>query len=308
MEERDVDVVLDQARRLWAQLFGNHRKRGVEAGKFARRDKNCKRGARARGLPTELQWLKRRRATVRAGVAAAVAGPSVADPEAAWGETHEKELGLQSARQFNKKLRALESGVLLAEEIDDELVDQLLEFQAKRADGVLKRQRQHQLRNMRPSAHVTRVTAGDLVFVDPGVGATPALVSRMQDLGLNHTLERRSAGVIVVNDVGALGQRNSWCLALGGGVAATQEYIMSGFTTGNAVLFMGALDIARNIHVTCDFRAAHPVLSGIVDFKVPGSKWRELDRAALLLKVAGGGRLVPEQKRRVADGQRAAKS
>ena len=76
---------------------------------------------------------------------------------------------------------------------------------------------------------------------------------------------------------------------MGGGIAATQAYIMSGFTTGNAVLFMGALDIARNIHVTCDFRAAHPVLSGIVDFKVPGSKWRELDRAALLLKVAGGG-------------------
>ena len=118
MDERDVDVVLERARTLWADMFGDSRK----TFKFARRDKNSKRAVIQQGLPSETQWLKRRRADVRAKVATAVAEPIVVEDDNAWTELHVKEAKLQSARQLGKKLNALERGNLLPDEIDDELI------------------------------------------------------------------------------------------------------------------------------------------------------------------------------------------
>ena len=64
--------------------------------------------------------------------------------------------------------------------------------------------------------------------------STPALLAQVRA-----TEERESAYAFVVKDVAALGQRISWCLALGGGTACTVDYILSGMEQGNAILLPG---------------------------------------------------------------------
>ena len=141
---------------------------------------------------------------------------------------------------------------------------------------------------MRARAHVSRIAARHVVFIDLALTEPGELMPRMLELGLTRTMVRTEANVFVVDDVSALGQRARWCLAVGGGVAATKEYIMSGVKTGNALSFKSAAGSARFIHITDAFRAAHPVLAGIVDSKMPGSKWRAVDRDSLLERVARG--------------------
>ena len=112
---------------------------------------------------------------------------------------------------------------------------------------------------------------------------------------MRQTPDRLAASVYVVADVNNLGQRTAWCLAVGGRVAITPEYLYTLGEAGPCLAFCPATHSKRRVWISPAFAAAHPTLTLIIRIKAmhPMTKWTFSESRALILdlgrrRAAGG--------------------
>eukprot|EP00969_Alexandrium_andersonii_P360372 15455195-Alexandrium_andersonii.AAC.1 len=256
-----------RARRAWAKLYGHARARG----KFCRSDKGRPNPRRAglAGKKTETSFLKRRRVSVDAGVRAAKVVRKTA-PEPYWTDTHTKELDFQQKKYAKNKVTAYKDGVLLASEITEDLRHQNTLEEMNEARRYLERDKQHSDRNLKRVEHTPLVFQGKSVYVDPNTTALSnngSLTRAINKVGGKTTTNRENANVFVVDCVASPGLKNQWCLALGGGIACTEEYVVSEMKRGVALAFKSALATKRSYCITEDFAEMHPAITAIVAVK-----------------------------------------
>ena len=281
--DADKDAFIQTARSMWAELFGHARCRP----KFRRRDRkqsNPRRGS----TRSETQWIKKRRQSVQAGTES---GKVVkrACPDTHWAEGHNKELRFQKQKQMVNAVQAFKDGLLLPSEITEDMPISALASDIHAAKKHTERTKKHAKQNLQRAIHTPHVMRGTCVFVEPAL-AVEDLMRKIVAVGARSTTHRTDANVFIVTDVTNLGQRSSWCLALGGGFACTPAYVTEGPTKGVALAFKPAVKTRRLFCMSDAFIAAHPVLSNIVAAKAsqrPLSTWKPLTEDEICARVVG---------------------
>lgn len=130
------DAICRQAQELYAECSGRCSRKHV----VPRIDKGHKRptkDAMSGPKSSEVNWLKRRRASISESLAAAAAGGSGSaadlDDLPGWFESHNRELAFQKSKQKKRKIEAFLDQALLPKEIDEELQAEAVARQAKDA-------------------------------------------------------------------------------------------------------------------------------------------------------------------------------
>ncbi len=274
--EEDTVVVAAQA--VWRANYGSARQRSGTS----RLDTGVPKNLPPAG-ETEIAWLRQRRDAVAVGSAAAAAarppraGPDDEDEEAEdvhWSAGHEQERAFQREKAFKKRMRSLEEGTALPEEVE--------EFRVLWQEEQEKR---------RKTDHTRLVGKDRLARLDEGRGCTiedlqnkaifvedecknDELMDRLKQYGASLSQTRVGATVYVVRDPSLPGNRVKLCACLKGGFVMTPA-----LHQGAVVKFESALQTKRNVYFSAGFCFHHPTLVRIIDeicSSIPTCAWKKI--------------------------------
>ena len=260
---QEQESIHREAALVWASNFGRHR----TADRKPRIDIGTKRGPRKR---TETAFLQERRPHVLAAAKSWTSSKPIEVGE----EWAEKEKQFQGDKKQRRKIIAGTEGQLLPGEkkaIEKELAD----FEKRDGNDDRRRLREHQQRLRELQIAKPQVSfEGQTVFASVPASEIDAKV--FESLGMKLTKKRSDAQVFVMPDISKIGQRDNWCLAIGGGRAVTIEYLKSRGASGSMLSFKPAisqkvLKVWASVDFVEKFRELFELLTEIVGR--PGSKW-----------------------------------
>lgn len=280
----DKDRFLHLARRAWSKLYGNAR----PPLKFRRRDlgrANPKKAGKRR-CKSEASWIQSRRAEVKSGTDSAKVVKRTSG-DAFWSEKHEKEADFQKKKLRANEIAAFGSNQLLPDEIEDGMAEEKEASDLREARRHLDREKdqaKHSLQRV-PHAPSEALLRGKTVFVDSSCSERAEVLAKLSTAGLARiTSVRTEADLFVVPSVASPGVLNQWALALGGHMACTPQYIISGMSSGVALSFKPALASVRKFCMTEHFVEQDGPIAAVIALKVTArnSKWKPLTEDQIL--------------------------
>ncbi len=275
----DKDKFIQKARAVWSSKFGNARSRGKYPSRLMGRTAKLKQNT----AKTETAWLKRRRMDVHVGTRQQRVVRQVASVDEHWTAGHEKEVAFQKQKQDIAKVQAFADGALLDHEITADLAGKKQARDEKMAELYVERHRDHQKHALQRRVHTPNLmTSPKNFYVHDGV-STPALLKKIRVDRHFVTTDKAQADIFVVEDVVTPGEETSWFLSLSGGIACTQEYLMSNGKKGLALKYLRAMRTKRFFCMTDKFAASHPgataAITGLMGKR--WSNWKPLTAAEM---------------------------
>lgn len=261
-KEDEEALVVERARRAWAQLHGMPR-RGPRQ---RRSDFGCRRkDAGVDGKKkNERQWLRHRATSVgeavqRQVLRASSQSPTSADMSsvdaglaAAWGQTHQKEATFQRNKRLNIKAEWYKAGALLPEEIDNEvMVEAARQEQCRRA-----RDQKAARARMRVEAAGSKASLAEALatmqpralFVDETLPLPQPTLDKLASAGLTVTSCRARSGGLVATDPCHPGRRTLWtAICTGYPIIGRDGLGILSPTTGSMRSFVRAFNVQRQI-------------------------------------------------------------
>lgn len=200
-----------------------------------------------------------------------------------WSECHEKEHKKQLEKYNKRKLEALQDGMLLKEEVTQEMLRKAEKERAanRQHDRTLKKQWLQKAGRVRKGEPLP-LRAGMLAWIDPGLGAerVAGAAAVLTTHGLQLSEDRLSVriGLFIVENPGRPGDRVKWVAATVGATVASYQGLMDENRQGPYITYQTACLRAMHIWMTESFSAKHPVLSGVIAsaINLEQSKWRLL--------------------------------
>jgi hypothetical protein len=201
---------------------------------------------------------------------------TIKQSKAGWTDGHRKEASFLSQKEMSTFVDAILEGVLEIGDLDEATCEVLLQEVQRRMETERRRRKkvlafQDSFRQpSKPDRH------GAGVFVNPSVDAdSRALDAAIAKLDMKRVLDRTQADIFVEASAADAGQRSTWACILRGGFVCTPEFILSGMERGCGVAYKAGIKSRRCVHMTQDFRAAHPVVCNTIE-SISGqrcSKW-----------------------------------
>lgn len=194
-----------------------------------------------------------------------------------WTVAHAGEIAFQKSKRLARFLEAGCEGRLLEKELTPKMrraLELYKIYQQKVADEYQVRKNKERREQAPP---IAPLLDGKRAYVDTGVGIdnNKRELAKLRTAGMTRTLCREDAEVFVVHDVVHMGQRNTWCLALGGGIACDLEYMASAGSKGRCLTYSAAGRVRRDVFMSPGFLRTHPTLAQILiaRTKHPSGKW-----------------------------------
>ena len=116
---------------------------------------------------------------------------------------------------------------------------------------------------------------GRNVFIELDVPDYVGAQTACQAQGMRLQADRSDADVFVLADPSKPGQRSSWALVVGGGLAVTLDFIKSCGANGGSIAYSAASATKRGVWISPAFVRAHQELAAIITQTVqrPNAKW-----------------------------------
>lgn len=240
---------------VWQSLFGSPRMH-----KTPRLDKGIVRVPTG-GSTTERGWIRERRLQVEAAVSQKSATGKLSyqslqtDDLSTWDESHEKEATFQRQSRLKRKVEALQNGLLLPEDADDELELFTLQMkQPKQSRGSLTREEQKkdvlykgpQLPGFLTDQDANRATA----FICPGARNAVSVCRR---LGMTITHDVGMANVIACVNLRSVPETVLITAALRGSYVLDTK-MLEHCSGGLCLKFVGAVQLQRFVWASLDFK------------------------------------------------------
>ena len=186
-----------------------------------------------------------------------------------------KEISFNRAKKLVRKAEAYEDGILLEHEITETTLDAVKDLRARRAKNERERDNAHRhlQRVLLPSRRVA--LHGRKVFIETNVPDYAGAQTACRAQGMRLQTDRSDADIFVLADPSKPGQRSSWALVVGGGLAVTLEFIKSCGANGGSIAYSAASAAKRHLWISPAFLRAHQELAMIVTqiAQRPNAKW-----------------------------------
>ena len=250
----DDDVVCEEARDVWACVYGAPRSSPAAP--------RLDTGKRKQENPSsEAGFLRRRRAAVAVGADGLDGGqcwqpaPRAVGADG-WEASHEAEKDFQLAKRRVRLFECIEEGGALPEELEDGVHDELAAFRSLEA----KRHCEYDAQRSRIARALAQPElpglAGQVCFAPSALSDEVDRACRRMQIARHD--DYISAQVYIVQDVCAPDVALLWPAMLAGSLVCDPEFIVSEGTRGTSLKYKAATQIARAMHITPNFAAAHP--------------------------------------------------
>ena len=220
------------------------------------------------GKASQSKWIQKRRAAVQklADGSGASSSRRVAKPSR-WCDGQEEEDEKQKQNQLKRKLDAYQDGLLLHEEIDDDLRSGLQEKQVRNRQNdrkILKDREKLQKIISRMHAKIDwEQLSGKRVWMPDDI--LTSMHRALVTYNLRPTSDRCAADVFVVGDPLSPGERVQWLSLLAGRPVVAKVVLESGSTKNGVVVWPEPVLKNKQVHLTPKFRARHPELTDVVE-------------------------------------------
>jgi hypothetical protein len=301
--ERESDQIVKAARCIWSTTFGVARQ---GKGQFT---KGVKRPSTGSGVATERAWIKRRRDSV--GMAGSgndtrpASGSGVTLPTEATNPTLAAEVEFQRKKEVTHRLRAMEEGALLEDEMDSSFEELVERTKRKEEQSARAKLREH----LRADKAVQEYRAprnldGQTVFLDAGA---PAVRQAAERRGCRVTTDYKEAKFITVSNPARVDLKFRWAAILGGCSLVTPRFWLNG--RGAVITYIAAMGpggIPRRIWASELFQHRYPgifkLLRHFMDASLrAGARWRPITKAQFLAKPGSACLAVVTKAEQAAD-------
>jgi hypothetical protein len=257
---------------VWQELYGDVRR---TAQRLPRSDKGALRKVRTDDnpdVPSEKEWLKRRRTAVSALLttppAKTVCKEDLGDD--VWTGAHDKEVLFNTKKHAVNLYNALRSNTVKADEVPAQVCvnsakhfDKVTKAMVARENAETKLQRVV-ARNMPSDAQLDGLhvwVADDLRSV--------AFEAAAQHLGWTFVQEAKDARVFVVENPAGLSDETTLIVAMNAGWVMVPDNVVR--RSGVFIKFQDALQTRRKVFMTDSFKTEHPSISAFLEFKAQGT-------------------------------------
>ncbi len=264
--------VFTHASAVWRELYGDVRR---TAQRPTRTDKGSVRKVKtddSPGVPSEKEWLKRRRTAVSALLttppAKTVRKEELGDD--VWTRAHDKEVLFNTKKHAVNLYNALRSNTVKAHEVPAQVCvnsaahfDKVTKTMVARENAETKLQRVV-ARNMPADAQLDglrALVADDLRSV--------AFDDAAMHLGWTFVQEAKDARVFVVENPVGLSDETTLTVAMNAGWVMVPDNVVR--RSGVCLKFHDALHTRRKVFMTDSFKTDHPSISAFLEFKVQGT-------------------------------------
>lgn len=174
---------------------------------------------------------------------------------------------------------ALESGAMKPEDMSPEEAARVAQYMQdeSKLDHQYFLDKARQRKRRQPPVRMD--LRGQHVFVDeasvPDQQAR-AIRLKARRSGMHTCQDRMAATVFVVEDLASIGQRNTLCAGMIGGLVCTPCFLESLGSAGASIKFKSAIAKKRIVHATAAFIAGHPMIYNLISTlsHTNDSKWR----------------------------------